>query len=385
MRIGILTYHRAVNYGAVMQSYSLSGRIARDFPDASVEIIDFNPKARERFKLKCPLVFTYRRGLGAAWKKAVQTRVFNKFVKRLPVGKKMLSKSFDTIEKYMSENYDVVIVGSDAVFNWNDIGIPNPYFLGNTRVKKKLSYAASSHLQFFGNVSEEQKKYLKSALCDFDYIGVRDESTRDFVKGATDGEKEASHNCDPTIFLDMNFPKDNLDSKLKKHKFDRNKKTVFVMLMHPEYAEYTRRYFGEDVQIVALMDSNPHADIYLHDLNPFEWAHVFSYGDMLITDYFHGTILGLKNGIPVLSIDASRYCKDGYESKAHDLLFKRLDYPTLYVNADELKGEGGYARFAEAVDGALGSFDKERLMNAISKEALAYENFAVHLKGVLNS
>ena len=42
MKIGILTYHRAINYGAVLQSFSLVERLKKDFPNESIEIIDYN-------------------------------------------------------------------------------------------------------------------------------------------------------------------------------------------------------------------------------------------------------------------------------------------------------------------------------------------------------
>ena len=41
MRIGILTFHRSVNNGAVMQCYALSQRLRQDFPDDEVEVIDY--------------------------------------------------------------------------------------------------------------------------------------------------------------------------------------------------------------------------------------------------------------------------------------------------------------------------------------------------------
>ena len=63
MRIGILTFHRAINYGAVMQAYSLSKQLKESFPEDSVEIIDYNCKQREFYKIKCPLVFLYRRSV----------------------------------------------------------------------------------------------------------------------------------------------------------------------------------------------------------------------------------------------------------------------------------------------------------------------------------
>jgi len=367
-----------------MQAYSLSRRLTRDFPDAEIEIIDYNPRAREFFKFKCPLVFTYRRGIGAAIKKAVQTRVFNKFVSaNLPVGKRLLGVSDDRLYKYIGTRYDVVVVGSDAVFNWNDLGLPNPYFLGGISDKPKLSYAASAHLQFFGRLDPEKKEYLKEALSDFQYVGVRDESTATFVNEVTGGHMTAVHNCDPTIFLEMDFPEMSLDKKLRKAGFDPNKKTVFVMLMHPEYAAFARRYFGDDVQIVALMDSNKNANIYLHNLNPFEWAHVFSRGHFLVTDYFHGTIMALKNGIPTLSVDASKYCTEGYESKARDLLYTRLQHPYLYLNSSELSGEGGYERFARAVKEIEEKFDPDAIAAAMARESLGYNSFAEALGSVM--
>ena len=41
MRIGILTFHRSINYGAFMQSYALSQTLKKRYPEHSVEIIDF--------------------------------------------------------------------------------------------------------------------------------------------------------------------------------------------------------------------------------------------------------------------------------------------------------------------------------------------------------
>ena len=380
MRIGILTFHRAINYGAVMQAFSLQTRLQKEFPNCEVEIIDYNSSTREWFKVKCPLVFSYRRSIKEAIQKATQTCAFNSALKRLRLSKSLLGATDQKVNQYMSENYDIVIVGSDAVFNWNDIGLPNPYFLGEVHGPRKLSYAASSHLQRYNDISQEQKEYLQQALADFTYIGVRDRSSEEFVNNLL-GEKKAEHNCDPTIFLDMQFDSMQLEKKLKKHGFDFNKKTVFVMLMKPEFAEYARKYFGEDCQIVALMDGNKCADIYLHDLNPFEWAKVFSYGSFLVTDYFHGTIMGLKNNIPVLSIDSSGYGTTGeYESKACDLLKTRLGLPELYITADELRKDNGYRVFQERIRVIENTFSADILNQRIAKEAESYQSFCAVLK-----
>lgn len=372
MKIGILTFHRAINYGAVMQAFSLQQKLQNDFPNDSIEIIDYNCKKREWFKLKCPLIFMYRRSLKEGVQKIVQTKIFNKALKKLVLSESLISVSNKKVDDYITKHYDVVIVGSDAVFNWKDLGLPNPYFLKDVKNKFKLSYAASSHLQNFYDISNKDRTYLQEALNDFQYIGVRDDNTNDFVKMFLNN-KNVQHNCDPTIFLDMKFDQMDLIKKLKKHKFDFSKKTIFIMLMKSDYAKYVRRYFGDEYQIVALMDGNKYADKYLYDLNPFEWAKVFKYGSFLITDYFHGTIMGLKNGIPVLSIDSSGYGKDGiYESKAYDLLYKRLELPELYIRSDSIDGDSGYNCFTQRIKIIDAMFDANIVKERIEKEAENY-------------
>ena len=41
IRVGILTFHKSINYGAFMQSYSLAKRLEKDFANCQIEIIDY--------------------------------------------------------------------------------------------------------------------------------------------------------------------------------------------------------------------------------------------------------------------------------------------------------------------------------------------------------
>ena len=134
------------------------------------------------------------------------------------------------------------------------------------------------------------------------------------------------------------------------------------------------------------MDGNRYADRYLYDLNPFEWAGVFSYGSFLVTDYFHGTILGLKNGIPVLSIDSSKYGTSGeYESKACDLLRTRLNMPQMYVPAETLQGENGFEEFSDRIRRIEESFNAAALAERIEKEKESCRGFLDALGKILNN
>ena len=53
MKIGILTFHRAINYGAVLQCYALSECLKRMGHDAVV--IDYRPEYIEKYRKTIPL------------------------------------------------------------------------------------------------------------------------------------------------------------------------------------------------------------------------------------------------------------------------------------------------------------------------------------------
>ena len=51
------------------------------------------------------------------------------------------------------------------------------------------------------------------------------------------------------------------------------------------------------------MGYNRYADYCLTDISPLEWAGIFRYFSLTITDRFHVSIFSLKNGVPVVAVD----------------------------------------------------------------------------------
>ena len=52
MRIATLTYHRALNYGAVLQAYALQTAIRNKYPDVEIGVLDYrNNKIEANRKL----------------------------------------------------------------------------------------------------------------------------------------------------------------------------------------------------------------------------------------------------------------------------------------------------------------------------------------------
>ena len=76
-----------------------------------------------------------------------------------------------------------------------------------------------------------------------------------------------------------------------------------------------------------------------------------------------------------MSIDASKYCVESYESKAKDLLVTRLGLQANYVNGEELEGTEGYRNFAKRIEEIRREFDPELITKKIEEEANSYSDF----------
>ena len=141
LKIGILTFHRSYNNGAILQAYALASKLNEFGADA--EIIDFRnaeieeptrliqKKDKKNLKLIAKIIYRYLRH-----------KQIDRFIKKnLPLSGPVSSDS-DFIN--ISDNYDRYITGSDQVWNNSHIKGHKCFFLDFVKDNnKKYSYAAS--------------------------------------------------------------------------------------------------------------------------------------------------------------------------------------------------------------------------------------------------
>ena len=148
MKIGILTFHFAINYGAVIQSWALQKYLQKLGHDAF--IINYDPRhyryARWLHALKKGMKFCARE---------IRFRVFRKkYLKE--------TKLFSYNEQICNLGFDAYIVGSDQVWNVDFFNFNRRYFLdfvGNE--ERKIAYAASVGEGRWDVHSEELVKLIK--------------------------------------------------------------------------------------------------------------------------------------------------------------------------------------------------------------------------------
>lgn len=179
MKIGILTFHCAANFGAMLQAYGLQTVLKEMGHDVS--IIDYRPAF-----LFQPYKIFERSPFSGGWKRFIHPRTLL-YDYQTSYIKWRRKKSFERFEKQwftpleMSEvnRLDAVIVGSDQIWNPRITanGFDKTYFLPSppfSRHQLKISYAASAgKTQFFiGEIDDQTVSLLK----DFSAISVREKS-----------------------------------------------------------------------------------------------------------------------------------------------------------------------------------------------------------------
>lgn len=380
-KIGILTYHRATNYGAVLQAYSLSNRIMEDFPEHDVEIIDYSTQRAKIDHIKEVLYPIKNMGLHESIAVHKKNRMFNKFSNEVLQlsNRKIIDDRIDGVSDYIEREYDCIISGSDAVFSWNGKLFPTAYLLGNCSSCSKISYAASAHRLFYKDQNEERIEYCRKTFESFKYIGVRDSETERFVKYCSK-DVETHHNCDPTFLLDVNklHMIAGYDSLLERFGIMSKKPIAILMSPDEEVGKIVNQCFGATHTIIALFVRNKYADLFLPTLSPFEWASIFGLAKITITEYFHATILSLLNNTPVVAIDKLSN-RSGYEGKISDLMINRLALDEMYINIEDIR-QNGYDMIAKRMQHVMSGDYSDYIKQSVQKEKTYYEGFKEFLK-----
>ena len=165
MRIGILTFHWAQNYGAVLQCYALKSKL--EDMGHEVLIIDRLPKYQGILR-RLYHRFSYEYSL--SWLK------FSRFNRHWLVPKTGRYTTQQSLEHFgEKEKLDAVIVGSDQVWRWDIMGYN--YFLDFIRkgTARKYAYAASFGLSHWES-RELDANQIKLLLKEFEAISVREQT-----------------------------------------------------------------------------------------------------------------------------------------------------------------------------------------------------------------
>lgn len=281
MKIGIITFHWATNYGAILQSFCLQEFLRGQGHD--VDIINYKPKQYDFswFRiLKNPKVLINTPKLLTEKRKEKLLVPFRK--KKLNMTKRFYYGR--EIENYASK-YDIIISGSDQILNsgftlyGEDLKPTSAYYLSFAPLKcKKLGYAVS-----FGctEYPENAIVYASQWIQNFDCIGVR-ESTGLNILEQLSYTKTATIVPDPTILYGKQLYSDlGINIPIQKKNY-----ICVYMLRHEISVKGNVKYIDEKNNPVTLE----------------EWLHLISSAEGLITNSYHGMIMAILAHVPFVAL-----------------------------------------------------------------------------------
>lgn len=247
-KIGILTFHRAINYGAQLQAYALQ-RTVTDL-GAKCELVDYIcPAITKPYK---PIYITKSNPIMSLAKSLI---MFNRRIKK--------AKSFDSFQnkivkskvQYFPNNitdakdkYDVFITGSDQVFSPWCADFDPAYFLTFADDRQKFAYAASFASK---EIPDDKKTEFTKRLSGFCKISVREQEGVRLVDELC--KKEAVVTLDPTILLSA-------DKWSEIAECDCNEPYVFVYSVMPQISlvNYACKLAKEKNMKVIFVNDAPH-------------------------------------------------------------------------------------------------------------------------------
>lgn len=293
-KVGILSMQRIFNYGSFLQAYGLM-QICKEL-GGEVEFVDYHPG-------KCLIETNQQTGVMRKISKVMETFGYNapfkeklKFIK---YKKNYAANYFPylgiTEKKNYSPELDLLIIGSDEVFNCvqdnTNVGFSPELFGQNNNAEKVITYAAS-----FGNTTMEKmneygiKDKVAEWVGELDDISVRDSNSGKLISELT--ASEPRYNLDPVLMYDYmgkcSAIPDSVDEKDK------------YMILYG----YSGRFTDDECKYIKSYAKTNGLKIYciggvqnacdkFIDCDPFRVIGYFRNAECVITDTFHGTIMSI--------------------------------------------------------------------------------------------
>lgn len=297
MKIGIMTFHRAANYGALFQAYALQKTIRKLGCDA--QIIDYDCETIRRSSsasqmvgnkvkalIKLPLQYSIRKKKLAAFEQFIDKHL-------------KLSAPYSTMRQLVNaqKDYDRLITGSDQVWNTDCAGFDPAYFLSFVPDGiKKNAYAASFGFSDLpSSYAEEYKRRLNGFHC----ISVRETSGAEIIKSLLGYDVPVV--LDPTLLLADEDWK-SITPVLPERK--KGYILVYNVLKPVQMLHYARRLAEKKGMEILYINDETHKNFdlkHLRALSPEGFLALYKNADYVLTNSFHGTVFSIIFKRPFLS------------------------------------------------------------------------------------
>jgi len=291
MKTAILSMQRVVNYGSVLQAYSLR-ELVRQATGETPEFLDIEDE---------PAVSVCRSVQETALDYAVTAPAAHRILQRGKrwIIRKLSARTKKYISAFMQEElrlsadnsrkaYDTVIVGSDEVFN-HAKGLRLQLHGEIAQARRMMTYAASCGCARAEDIATEDLPRVRGAMQHFAAVSVRDDGTAAYALQL--GITDVVRHLDPVLVGPLQ---------------EREAKSVWLRRYVLVYAYGQRIHSAQEIdairafarekglKTVAMGGSQYWCDLYV-PASPMRMLDWFAHADYVVTDTFHGTIFSVIN------------------------------------------------------------------------------------------
>jgi len=286
MKIGILTFIKTINYGALFQAFALQYVLERlGYKTELLQYENQHIAKKEMNKNLFSAKYLIRKIIiGRGFEK--KRRKFDFFEKKyIHIGAPVERGEFEN----KKGEYDVIVVGSDQVWNIDLTHYDLTFFLkGFVNIKRRIAYAPS----FGNNLSASSlNDDILALLRKFNAISVREQSCAEIL-GAKMVEKPKVV-LDPTLLMTKKEWSEYISFKPPYDHyilvyFPNNKKRVF------EFAKKLSKKKNCQIVYLSISPRIQWGVDTIYDASPEEWLGWLYYADYVIVGSFHGTAFSLN-------------------------------------------------------------------------------------------
>ncbi len=323
MKIGLLAYHSAINFGATLQLLS-TFMYMKNHGHTPI-IINWVPKDLEAM---------YNR-----LSSGEQDILYRNLRKNIWTESRLCRTDRDVAEVIREENIEAVVVGSDAVTQHHPfierivfpsrriIGIneitsdrlfPNPFWgVFNEYLDRKVPVAllsGSSQDSAYQYISASTKRAMKTAVEGYSYMSVRDDWTQKMIQHVTKGTVVPPVTPDPVFAFRFNAESLIPSKEEILKRFHLPEKYFVLSFLNDKsvsqgwLTSFEQKAAEKGIACVSLPFS--HKDSFgslakniALPLSPIDWFAVIRYSQGYIGNNMHPVIVSIHNNVPFFSFD----------------------------------------------------------------------------------
>lgn len=301
MKIGIVSFHRCHNYGAVLQAYAFQNVLRRASDGIQTEYIDLDDKIIDIFGKRAGSMLyspysdhNLKKKIGSLrYKKELSIR-WNKFECFMDSFLNCSVKIREYDDLYINEwDYDLIAAGSDQIWN-SKIPVSRDYcFLNFIKGIPKIAYGSS--MGDSCRLNYNQITWLRT----FSNIYIRENQQVSYLNKVLN-RKDVTNVLDPTLLMTGNDWKETYfknasqihDKYIFAYVFEKNPKD-FMKSMN--LIEETAKHFN--CRIIMVNNTIPFHSKWIEtriEAGPIEWCELLGKASAVITNSYHGMLFSIN-------------------------------------------------------------------------------------------